>query len=85
MIHAQRRHWRTWDEREKEKMGREGKRKSRAVARSAAQQAEEAQDIEAKNYFNSSAVKKLKGTYTKALPDQGSPVNAIVYLGPSNP
>ena len=43
------------------KMGREGRGKSRAVARSAAKQAEEAQDTETKNEFNSSAVKKLSG------------------------
>ena len=42
------------------KVGREGKGKSRAVARSAAEKAEEAQDTETKNEFHSSAVKKLR-------------------------
>ena len=40
------------------KMELKGRGKSRAVARSDAEQAEEAQDTESKNEFNSSAVKK---------------------------
>ena len=47
------------------KIGREGKGKSRA--RSAAKQAEEAQDTETKNEFNSSAVKKFRGDIHEGL------------------
>ena len=49
------------------KIGREGKEKSRAVARSTAKQAEKALDIETKIKFNSSAVKKFRGDIHEGL------------------
>ena len=49
------------------KIGRQGKGNSRAVARSAAKQAEEARDTETKNEFNSSAVKKFRGDIHEGL------------------